>query len=68
VVIGAPCSIQCKPHVQNQVHNKINPPFEELFDPVEEYALTVLFDAWSHSLCEDITTFDKAIILCNKNL
>jgi len=62
VVLGSPNNVQCAKVIREEVYLKINPPFEELFDPVEEYVLTILYDAWTHSLVEDINTFDKVSI------
>ena len=62
LVVGAPFSIQCEPSVRDKVFQKIDPPYEELFDPVEEYVLSVLYEAWTYSLSEDIATFDKVLL------
>ena len=40
----------------------IDPPYEDLFDEAEEYALEVLFEAWSQMMVCDISTFDKVCI------
>ena len=56
---GAPRTISCSSSIQNDIHYRLDPPYEELFDLAEEYVLTVLFDAWTQTLSIDLTTFDK---------
>ena len=59
MVDSAPASILCKPYIQEYVYDHLDPPFEELFDGVEEYALEVLYEAWSEMLMSDMTVFNK---------
>ena len=59
VVDGAPQSLDCPKNMRDQVFQKILPPFEELFDEVEEYCLELLFEAWCKLVCDDTDAFEK---------
>ncbi len=63
IVEAAPHGIQCSKDVRLEVQHHLSPPFEELFDPAEEYILEVLFEAWSQMIMVDLSTFDKVVIL-----
>ena len=56
---SAPSNIQCTSELQNKVQSHLDPPYEELFDEVEEYALDILYEAWSEMLISDMSVFNK---------
>ena len=61
IVEAAPHGIRCSKDIRLEIQHHLNPPFEELFDPAEEYILEVLFEAWSQMIMVDLSTFDKVI-------
>uniref|UniRef100_A0A8C6ISG1 Uncharacterized protein n=1 Tax=Melopsittacus undulatus TaxID=13146 RepID=A0A8C6ISG1_MELUD len=44
---------------RNMIYQKIDPAFEDLFDPAEEYILTVLIEPWMKMMEEDKYTYGK---------
>uniref|UniRef100_A0A8B9FTQ3 RGS domain-containing protein n=1 Tax=Amazona collaria TaxID=241587 RepID=A0A8B9FTQ3_9PSIT len=44
---------------RNMIYQKIDPAFEDLFDPAEEYILTVLIEPWMKMVEEDKYTYGK---------
>ncbi|NXL51169.1 RGS22 protein, partial [Podilymbus podiceps] len=44
---------------KNMIYDKIDPAFEDLFDPAEEYILTVLLEPWMKMLEADKCTYEK---------
>lgn len=42
-----------------EVHHRMMPAFEELFDEVEEHALHVLLEPWTLLLSQDAESFQK---------
>ena len=56
---GAPQSVGCSQIISDDIHRKLDPPFEELFDAAEEHVLGLLYDAWIHSLSCDMGLFSK---------
>lgn len=45
--------IGCKKEISEQVEQELFPPFEELFDESEVYALNVLLQAWYSMIYND---------------
>ncbi|KAJ8353845.1 hypothetical protein SKAU_G00214120 [Synaphobranchus kaupii] len=56
---GARMTIGVDEEIRRQVLACLTPPFEELFDPAEEHALTVLFEAWTLMTARDRVTYEK---------
>lgn len=46
---------------KDEIYQKIEPPFEDLFDPAEEYILTLLLDPWLEMLERDKIKYEKVI-------
>ncbi|NXQ96088.1 RGS22 protein, partial [Sagittarius serpentarius] len=44
---------------KNMIYQKIDPAFEDLFDPAEEYILTVLLEPWMKMVEADKNTYGK---------
>ncbi|XP_056186433.1 regulator of G-protein signaling 22 [Falco biarmicus] len=44
---------------KNMIYQKIDPAFEDLFDPAEEYILTVLLEPWTKMVEADKYTYGK---------
>ncbi|NWS69036.1 RGS22 protein, partial [Crotophaga sulcirostris] len=44
---------------KNMIYQKIDPAFEDLFDPAEEHILTVLLEAWKKMVESDKYTYGK---------
>ncbi|XP_010138860.1 PREDICTED: regulator of G-protein signaling 22, partial [Buceros rhinoceros silvestris] len=44
---------------KNMIYQKIDPAFEDLFDPAEEYILTVLLEPWMKMMEADRYTYGK---------
>ncbi|XP_064010094.1 regulator of G-protein signaling 22 [Pogoniulus pusillus] len=44
---------------KNMIYQKIDPAFEDLFDPAEEYVLTVLLEPWMKMMEADKHTYGK---------
>lgn len=42
-----------------EVYDRLMPPFEELFDKVEEYTLSVLLQPWTLLISRDKESFQK---------
>ncbi|XP_064626526.1 regulator of G-protein signaling 22-like isoform X3 [Lineus longissimus] len=59
IVESAQKSLKCTKAVRRYISSHVNPPFEELFDPVEESVITTLHSAWLQMNMMDSTTFQK---------
>ncbi|XP_061460055.1 regulator of G-protein signaling 22 isoform X2 [Rhineura floridana] len=44
---------------KNEINQKMEPPFEDLFDPAEEYILTLLLTPWMKMVEQDKDTYGK---------
>uniref|UniRef100_A0ACB8FEQ2 Uncharacterized protein n=1 Tax=Sphaerodactylus townsendi TaxID=933632 RepID=A0ACB8FEQ2_9SAUR len=44
---------------KHEIYRKIEPPFEDLFDPAEEYILSLLLVPWMKMLEQDRATYEK---------
>ncbi|XP_060100310.1 regulator of G-protein signaling 22 [Heteronotia binoei] len=44
---------------KDEIYQKIEPPFEDLFDPAEEYILSLLLVPWTKMLEQDRITYEK---------
>ena len=47
VVSGSAQDVQVHRDIQLQVHKELEPPYEELFDAVEEHVLHSLLEPWN---------------------
>lgn len=47
VVSGSAQDVHVSRDIQTQVHKELEPPYEELFDAVEEHVLHSLLEPWS---------------------
>ncbi|XP_053323726.1 regulator of G-protein signaling 22 isoform X2 [Spea bombifrons] len=45
--------------IKKEIYQKLDPPFEDLFDSAEEYVLTLLLSAWIHLTELDRQTYSK---------
>lgn len=46
---------------KNMIYHKIDPAFEDLFDPAEEHILTILLEPWMKMVEADKYTYRKVI-------
>lgn len=49
--------------IQVQVHKELEPPYEELFDAVEEHVLHSLLEPWQLHLEQEKSVFDAEVRL-----
>lgn len=49
--------------MSQEVHHRMTPAFEELFDEVEEQALNILLEPWTRLLSQDTESFQKVMLL-----
>uniref|UniRef100_A0A8D2L3N3 Regulator of G protein signaling 22 n=1 Tax=Varanus komodoensis TaxID=61221 RepID=A0A8D2L3N3_VARKO len=56
---SAAMNIGLQQSAKNEIYNKIDPPFEDLFDPAEEYILTLLLVPWMKMIEQDRDTLGK---------
>ncbi|XP_010891081.3 regulator of G-protein signaling 22 isoform X2 [Esox lucius] len=56
VCSDARCSVDVEEEVRRRVYACLTPPFEELFDAVEEYSLTLLMEPWTQLTTTDTLT------------
>ncbi|KAM9308443.1 regulator of G-protein signaling 22 [Gastrophryne carolinensis] len=45
--------------IRNEIYEKLDPPFEDLFDSAEEYILTLLLAAWTQMTAADRQAYGK---------
>lgn len=45
--------------LRREVYDRLIPPFEELFDRVEEHALNILVEAWTRMVNRDTESFQQ---------
>ncbi|ESO87501.1 hypothetical protein LOTGIDRAFT_235002 [Lottia gigantea] len=63
VVVSAPCDVNSSSDVRSDIYHHINPPYEELFDDVEEHVLEILYSAWISNLKEDVRIYNKVELI-----
>ncbi|XP_078254774.1 regulator of G-protein signaling 22-like isoform X2 [Rhinoraja longicauda] len=56
---GAPADVKIDIENRKSIYNKLEPPFEELFDQLEEHVLILLLVPWVKMLDMDTTKFEK---------
>lgn len=59
--VGCPCDINAPAGIKRGVEKKIDPPFEDLFDQVEQYALTILVRPWLNLILKEKQQFTVVI-------
>ncbi|XP_039592812.1 regulator of G-protein signaling 22 isoform X2 [Polypterus senegalus] len=63
IQFGGPMDIAIDLESQYTMYQKLDPPFEDLFDIAEEYILTMLLIPWMQMLESDKTNFKKQVEL-----
>ncbi|XP_018123630.1 regulator of G-protein signaling 22 isoform X2 [Xenopus laevis] len=56
---SASMDIGAEQTIKKEIYQKLDPPFEDLFDSAEEYVLTLLLLAWSQMTESDRQTYSK---------
>ena len=56
---SAPCNLNCARCIADEIYHNLHPPREELFDPVEEHVIEVLYDAWNEAIKTDLSAYEK---------
>lgn len=59
IVIGSEEDIGCDNATRVAINRELNPPFEDLFDMAEDYALQTLYQVWSDMIIADNSNFEK---------
>ncbi|XP_062898291.1 regulator of G-protein signaling 22-like [Mobula hypostoma] len=62
-VEGAPADVKLDIENQKSIYNKLEPPFEELFDHLEEHILILLLVPWVKMLEMDTSKYQKVDII-----
>lgn len=65
VVSGSAQDVHVHRDIQVQVHKELEPPYEELFDAVEEHVLHSLLEPWQLHLEQEKSVFDAEVRLKN---
>lgn len=55
--------IGVKQNIRKEIYQKLDPPFEDLFDSAEEYILTLLLSAWTLMTKSDRQAYGKVSYL-----
>ena len=63
VVSGSAQDVHVHRDIQVQVHKELEPPYEELFDAVEEHVLHSLLEPWQLHLEQEKSLFDAEVRL-----
>ncbi|XP_077349225.1 regulator of G-protein signaling 22 [Lithobates pipiens] len=56
---SASMDIGVKQNIRKEIYQKLDPPFEDLFDSAEEYTLTLLLSAWTQMTESDRQAYGK---------
>lgn len=59
-------SIKVAAGVQREVYDQLRPAFEELFDDVEEHALSILLEPWTLLVLRDREALLQVFLLISK--
>ena len=59
IVSGSKQTIYCDVKLQMEIHKRLDPPYEELFDNAEEHALKLLADAYSEIFQEESIDYEE---------
>ena len=63
VVSGSAQDVQVHRDIQVQVHKELEPPYEELFDAVEEHVLHSLLEPWQMHVDQEKSLFNAEVRL-----
>ena len=63
VVSGSAQDVHVSRDIQTQVHKELEPPYEELFDAVEEHVLRSLLEPWSMLVSEEKSEYSAKVRL-----
>lgn len=65
VVSGSDQDVQVSTDIQMKVHKELEPPYEELFDAVEEHVLNTLLKPWSMLVSQEKDEYSAEVrLLC----
>lgn len=59
LLTSAERAIDVDEELRREVYGQLTPPFEELFDGVEEHTLSILLEPWTLLVSRDRETFQK---------
>uniref|UniRef100_UPI00398ED8B3 regulator of G-protein signaling 22-like n=1 Tax=Pristiophorus japonicus TaxID=55135 RepID=UPI00398ED8B3 len=62
-VEGAPANVEIDSENKNMIYRKLEPPFEELFDQLEEHILILLLTPWIQMLEKDLSRYRKVELI-----
>ncbi|XP_069776513.1 regulator of G-protein signaling 22-like isoform X2 [Narcine bancroftii] len=62
-VEGAPADVKMDPENRKIIYNKLEPPYEELFDQLEEHVLILLLVPWVKMLEMDTSKYQKVNLI-----
>ena len=61
VVSGSAQDVQVHKDIQLQVHKELEPPYEELFDAVEEHVLHSLLEPWNMLMAREKNVYTDEV-------
>ena len=64
VVSGSAQDVHVHRNIQTQVHKELEPPYEELFDAVEEHVLHSLLEPWNMLMAQEKDLYCHEVRLC----
>ncbi|XP_048451706.1 regulator of G-protein signaling 22 [Rhincodon typus] len=56
---GAPADVQMDAENKKEIYSKLEPPFEELFDQLEEHTLILLLVPWNQMIEAEMSSYSK---------
>ena len=65
VVSGSAQDVHVSRDIQTQVHKELEPPYEELFDAVEEHVLHSLLEPWNMLVSQEKHQYSAEVRLKN---
>ena len=63
VVSGSAQDVHVHRDIQQQVHKELEPPYEELFDAVEEHVLHSLLEPWNLLIAQEKESYNREVRL-----
>ena len=63
VVSGSAQDVHVSRDIQTQVHKELEPPYEELFDAVEEHVLHSLMEPWNMLVSQEKDNYKAEVRL-----
>ena len=67
IIPGSCSDLQLHEDIREQVRKELDPPYEELFDTVEEHVLLSLLEPWTMLQGEDESTYSKVRIVYHEH-